>query len=61
MGMRCEKAEFWWEIASDRRLMTHDCILRALLAIHPLITARIPPKLLLAHFSKIGLDPSSSG
>ena len=24
--MRCEKVEFWWEIASDRRLMTHDCI-----------------------------------
>ena len=23
--MRGEEAEFWWEIASDRRLMTHDC------------------------------------
>ena len=23
--MRCEKVEFWWEIASDRRLMTHNC------------------------------------
>ena len=27
MGMRSEKVEFWWEIASDRRRMTHDCIL----------------------------------
>ena len=23
--MSCEEAQFWWEIASDRRLMTHNC------------------------------------
>ena len=37
--MSCEEAEFWWEIASDRRLMTHDCKIlnKALKTCRPLI------------------------
>ena len=30
--IRCEEAEFWWENASDRRLMTHDCKWRTKIA-----------------------------
>ena len=37
--MRCEKVEFWWEIASDRRLMTYDCRLARQVAKCPKLRA----------------------